>query len=106
MLAIFSLGGGEIILILAIVLILFGAKRLPELAKGLGQGINEFKKATATPRQDCVRRSKTRARPDPEGCLWILPKQKRPPGNKINNHAVWTVNKSNKTSKQLKSYEK
>ena len=41
-----NLGGGEIILILAIVLILFGAKRLPELAKGLGQGIKEFKKAT------------------------------------------------------------
>jgi len=46
MLAIFNLGGGKIILILAIVLILFGAKRLPELAKGLGQGIKEFKKAT------------------------------------------------------------
>jgi sec-independent protein translocase protein TatA len=46
MLAIFNLGGGEIILILAIVLILFGAKKLPELARGLGQGIKEFKKAT------------------------------------------------------------
>jgi sec-independent protein translocase protein TatA len=46
MLALFNLGGGEIILILAIVLILFGAKRLPELAKGLGQGIKEFKQAT------------------------------------------------------------
>ena len=46
MLAMFNLGGGEIILILAMVLILFGAKRLPELAKGLGQGIKEFKKAT------------------------------------------------------------
>ena len=46
MLAIFNLSGGEIILILAIVLILFGAKKLPELAKGLGQGIKEFKKAT------------------------------------------------------------
>src|SRR6266581_3897198 len=46
MLALFNFGGGEIVLILAIVLILFGAKRLPELAKGLGQGIKEFKKAT------------------------------------------------------------
>jgi sec-independent protein translocase protein TatA len=46
MLAIFNLGGGEIILILAIALILFGGKKLPELAKGLGQGIREFKKAT------------------------------------------------------------
>jgi sec-independent protein translocase protein TatA len=42
----FNLGGGEIILILALILILFGAKKLPELAKGLGQGIKEFKKAT------------------------------------------------------------
>ena len=40
------LGGWEIILILAVVLILFGAKKLPELAKGLGTGIKEFKKAS------------------------------------------------------------
>jgi sec-independent protein translocase protein TatA len=40
------LGGWEIVLILAVVLILFGAKKLPELAKGLGQGIREFKKAS------------------------------------------------------------
>ena len=39
-------GGWEIVLILAVVLILFGARKLPELAKGLGQGIKEFKKAT------------------------------------------------------------
>ena len=46
MLAVFGLGGWEVILILAVVLILFGAKKLPELAKGLGSGIKEFKKAT------------------------------------------------------------
>jgi len=46
MFGLFNLGGGEIILVLALVLILFGAKKLPELAKGLGQGIKEFKKAT------------------------------------------------------------
>ena len=40
-------GGWEIFLILAVVLILFGAKKLPELAKGLGQGIKEFKKASS-----------------------------------------------------------
>ena len=39
-------GGGQILLILAIVLVLFGAKKIPELAKGLGLGIKEFKKAT------------------------------------------------------------
>jgi len=36
----------EIILILAVVLVLFGARKLPELAKGLGQEIKEFKKAS------------------------------------------------------------
>jgi sec-independent protein translocase protein TatA len=46
MLAVFGLGGWEVILILAVVLILFGAKRLPELAKGLATGIKEFKKAS------------------------------------------------------------
>ncbi len=40
------LGGWEIILILAVVLLLFGSRKLPELARGLGQGIREFKKAT------------------------------------------------------------
>jgi sec-independent protein translocase protein TatA len=46
MFGLFNLGGSEIILILVLVLVLFGAKKLPELAKGLGQGIKEFKKAT------------------------------------------------------------
>jgi sec-independent protein translocase protein TatA len=46
MFALFSLGGPEILLVLAVILILFGAKRIPDLAKGLGQGIKEFKKAT------------------------------------------------------------
>jgi sec-independent protein translocase protein TatA len=45
-LALFNLGGGEVILIFAVILLLFGAKKLPELAKGLGTGIKEFKKAT------------------------------------------------------------
>lgn len=46
MFGIFDVGGGQIILILALVLIFFGARKLPELARGLGQGIKEFKKAT------------------------------------------------------------
>jgi len=40
------LGWPEIVAILAVVLLLFGAKKLPELARGLGKGINEFKKAS------------------------------------------------------------
>ncbi|MGP8215081.1 MAG: twin-arginine translocase TatA/TatE family subunit [Bacteroidia bacterium] len=37
---------GEIILILAIVLVFFGGKKIPELMRGLGQGIKEFKDAS------------------------------------------------------------
>jgi len=39
--------GPELLVILFIVILLFGAKKLPELAKGLGRGINEFKKASS-----------------------------------------------------------
>lgn len=39
-------GGFEWIIIVLIVLLLFGAKKIPELARGLGQGINEFRKAS------------------------------------------------------------
>lgn len=39
-------GGQEIWIVLGIVVLLFGAKKIPELAKSLGQGIKEFKKST------------------------------------------------------------
>ena len=41
-----GIGTFEILIILFIILLLFGAKKLPELAKGLGKGIKEFKKAS------------------------------------------------------------
>ena len=40
------IGVHELLLILVIILILFGAKNIPELAKGLGTGLREFRKAT------------------------------------------------------------
>ena len=40
-----NLGGPDLIIILLIVLVLFGAKRLPDLARGMGQAIKEFQKA-------------------------------------------------------------
>jgi sec-independent protein translocase protein TatA len=42
----FSLGAPEIILIILVILILFGAKKIPEMMQGFGKGIKEFKKAT------------------------------------------------------------
>jgi len=40
-----NIGGWEIILIVLAILILFGAKKIPELAQGVGKGMKEFKKA-------------------------------------------------------------
>jgi sec-independent protein translocase protein TatA len=40
-----SLGAPELILIFLVVLVLFGAKKIPELAQGLGKGIKDFRKA-------------------------------------------------------------
>ncbi len=42
-----SLGPFEIILIFLVILLVFGAKRIPEIARGLGKGIREFKTATS-----------------------------------------------------------
>jgi len=42
-----NIGFSELLIILFIVVLLFGAKKLPDLARGLGQGIREFKKAAS-----------------------------------------------------------
>ena len=47
-----SLGPFEIIAILLVILLLFGAKRIPEIARGLGKGIREFKDATNEIKQE------------------------------------------------------
>lgn len=55
----FNLAGPDLIIILLIVLLLFGAKKLPELARGMGQAVREFSKA-----KDDFEREVTRP-PDP-----------------------------------------
>ncbi len=47
-----NLGAGEIILIVLVILILFGAKKIPELAQGIGKGMREFKKALSDVQED------------------------------------------------------
>lgn len=42
---------GELLLILFVIIIFFGAKRIPEMFKGIGQGVREFKDATKTPEE-------------------------------------------------------
>lgn len=53
-----SLGAPEIILILFVVLIFFGAKKIPELAKGLGTGMREFRKAAREIQDDIEKDAK------------------------------------------------
>lgn len=47
-----GLGAFEWVVIILIILLLFGAKKIPELARGLGQGINEFRKASTEIRKE------------------------------------------------------
>lgn len=48
----FGLGTPEIILIAIVILVLFGAKKIPELMQGLGKGIKEFKRASSDVEKD------------------------------------------------------
>lgn len=43
----FGLGVGELVVVLVLVVLLFGSKKIPELAKGIGQGVHELKKSLA-----------------------------------------------------------
>lgn len=75
-LAIFGLGTPEIIAILVIVFLLFGAKKLPEFARGLGKSLGEFKKAKSEFEEELMKTeketmsdspsSKIEAKPSPE----------------------------------------
>ncbi len=47
-----NIGTGEILLIILFILIFFGAKKIPELAQGLGKGIREFRKAAREVQDD------------------------------------------------------
>lgn len=64
----FGLGFGELVVILLIALIFIGPKKLPELAKGLGQGIREFQKVSKgfTEQLDQAKRELTQDPPAPE----------------------------------------
>lgn len=53
------MGPMEVILIVLVVVLLFGAKKIPEIAKGLGQGIKEFKSSTKDPSSDTTHTSTT-----------------------------------------------
>lgn len=47
-----NIGITELLIIVGLILLLFGGKKIPELMRGLGRGINEFKKASNDPAED------------------------------------------------------
>lgn len=55
-----GLGGPEVIMIILVFVLFFGAKRIPELAKGLGRGIREFKDASKEIKHDIEKSANTR----------------------------------------------
>jgi TatA/E family protein of Tat protein translocase len=67
----FGIGFPELLVILAVILLVFGPKRLPDLAKGLGKGLAEFRKASEEVRkglEDAVKEEAERSAPPvPEG---------------------------------------
>jgi len=62
----FGLGGQELLLILFVVLLFFGPSKLPELARGLGKGMREFKKAQADLENEFNKAVETEAPKDEE----------------------------------------
>ena len=62
----FDIGGPELMLILFIFLLLFGANKLPDLAKGLGKSIREFKKAASGVEEEVRRAMEEHEEPQPK----------------------------------------
>ena len=68
MLGFMGIGAQELLVILLIVLVLFGAKKIPELARGLGSGLREFKKAakeTGSGTADATSKSEQSSKEEP-----------------------------------------
>jgi sec-independent protein translocase protein TatA len=79
---IFGMGPQELIIVLVIIVFLFGAKKLPELARGLGQGVREFKNAANNVKEEIEREaSRTEvandATPKVNGASVSTPEQKQ-----------------------------
>ncbi len=83
MLAILGLSGTELIIVLVAILVLFGAKRIPEFAKGLGKGINEFKKASREVTESIENESVAAAKTPPANTTAQTPARPVPSETKV-----------------------
>lgn len=79
--SIMNLAGPDLIVILLIVLVLFGAKKLPELARGMGQAVKEFQKAKDEFSDELHKAGKTEtpAQPNVQQAQSTVPQQPTPP---------------------------
>jgi sec-independent protein translocase protein TatA len=68
----FNLGPMEMLFVMVVLLLVFGAKRLPELGSGLGKGIREFKRSMSDINQEIQR-------PDPQNRIHDTPRAQVPP---------------------------
>jgi sec-independent protein translocase protein TatA len=68
-----DLGGGEIMLILVVILIFFGANKIPELARGLGKGIREFKDASSEIRSEIEKAGLPNQAPPAQATAYTAP---------------------------------
>ena len=78
--SIMNLAGPDLIVILLIVLVLFGAKKLPELARGMGQAVKEFQKAKDEFSDELHKAGKTEtpAQPNPQQAQSTVPQNPAP----------------------------
>ena len=76
-----NFGGPDLIIILLIVLVLFGAKKLPELARGMGQAVKEFQKAKDEFSDELhnAGKSDTAAKPDVRSAQATVPRIENAP---------------------------
>lgn len=74
-----GIGGTELIVIFLVILIFFGADKIPELARGIGQGMNEFKKASNNLKSEIEKGKRELNNPAP---------QKERPGKKTKKEVV------------------
>ena len=82
----FGMGHYEIIIVLVVILLVFGAKRIPEMAQGLGKGIKEFKKALREVKEevdvaDTGKAPTVEARPTANQVASTAPAARQPPSS-------------------------